>query len=87
MTCLIYQVGRFDQGITKEYNFEIGGKGIRKQLSSFVLKEHLREKGEDVKVILIYPISLPFNRKLKKEELGDFYEKVEAGGCKIFCVK
>lgn len=77
MTCLIYQVGRFDQGMKKEYNFEIEGKDVYKQLSSFVLKECLKEKGLDARVILIYPVSLPFNKKLKKEELEDFYEKVE----------
>ncbi|MEO0151715.1 MAG: CRISPR-associated CARF protein Csx1 [candidate division WOR-3 bacterium] len=66
---LIYQIGRLDAQM-KTLKFLYEGKEYEKELSSFALKEHFRS---DVKVILIYPVSLPFNRALvnDKSQLGN----------------
>ncbi|MFO7153236.1 MAG: CRISPR-associated CARF protein Csx1 [Bacillota bacterium] len=77
MSSLIYQIGRFDRGLTKEYDFEKDGKSIKKRLSSFALKELLEEEGEDSRVVLIYPVSLPLNRGVDKEELKNNSIEIE----------
>ncbi|TYP55428.1 CRISPR-associated CARF protein Csx1 [Thermosediminibacter litoriperuensis] len=78
MNSLIYQIGRLDRNIIKKQKFRIEGKTRFKQLSSFALKEHLKENGEQAKVILVYPISLPFNRTLENANFGDFSRSLKA---------
>ena len=65
----IYQIGRLEKNITNEINFRIGGEIISSSLSSLALKQHLENSGKgNVKVILAYPVSLPFNGKLIEGE-------------------
>lgn len=65
----IYQIGRLDTNITKEINFKIREEKILESLkyplSSLALKQHfLNARNSTVKVILAYPVSLPFNENL-----------------------
>ncbi|MCS7201152.1 MAG: CRISPR-associated CARF protein Csx1 [Patescibacteria group bacterium] len=60
----IYQIGRLERNLTKNLTFKIASEQYESSLSSFALKNHLSNLGHDVKVIMIYPVSLPFNRAL-----------------------
>ncbi len=62
---VIYQIGRLDQNIGRDYKFSIGEQVYAQPLSSFALKEHFG--WNHAKVILVYPVSLPFNRNIPPE--------------------
>lgn len=71
---VIYQIGRLDSQM-KSFTFIYNDKEYKdKQLSSFALKEHF---GNSAKLILIYPVSLPFNRTLidNKSSLDDNFKQ------------
>ncbi len=81
---LIYQIGRFD-GAFHDVKFSIEGKTYPAPLSSFALKNYFLETGEPSKVVLIYPVSLLFNKsalqKIKEDasdEVSKFREVVQA---------
>jgi|YelNatPaOPRAMG01_1025707.scaffolds.fasta_scaffold05276_7 CRISPR-associated protein Csx1 len=80
---VIYQIGRLDTNVFKKIIFEINGVEVEKSLSSIALKEYFCKNGFKSKVILIYPISLPFNHVLisseqfKKNCPESFYSKIE----------
>lgn len=90
-TVIIYQIGRLDFNAFKELDFkieekldsEIKEKQFKTSLSSFALKDFYHEKGYETKVILLYPVSLPLNPSLIKNETlkskcpKDFYECLE----------
>ncbi|MDI6714692.1 MAG: CRISPR-associated CARF protein Csx1 [Thermodesulfovibrio sp.] len=59
----LYQIGRLDRGVVnnEKVRFSIEKKFFESELSSFALKEHL---GDKAKCVLIYPVSLPFNKGL-----------------------
>lgn len=61
---IIYQIGRLDLNAFSELEFEIDGKIFKSSLSSFALRDFLISKGYKVEVVLLYPISLPFNSSL-----------------------
>jgi len=64
----IYQIGRFDKNYENDNKFLIDNKIFKSRLSSFALKEYLKtQKKEQVKLTLIYPISIPFNNYAIKE--------------------
>jgi len=64
----IYQIGRFDKNYENDNKFVIDNKIFESKLSSFALKEYLKtQKEEQVKLTLIYPISIPFNNYAIKE--------------------
>jgi CRISPR-associated protein Csx1 len=65
MKRFIYQIGRPDKNVV---NFTYENKTYTKPLSSLVLKEHF---GVDVKVILIYPISIILYNEKVLEDLKD----------------
>lgn len=71
----IYQIGRLDTR-NQQLRFRIDGKDFECQLSSMALKKHFENNG---KMILIYPVSLPFNRNLiEKSDLDeDFKSKIK----------
>ncbi|NPV37755.1 hypothetical protein BREVNS_1736 [Brevinematales bacterium NS] len=54
---LIVQIGRMDKNQEVSYSFAYQGQTIEKSLSSLALKEFVPE----AEVILLYPVSLPFN--------------------------
>jgi CRISPR-associated protein Csx1 len=58
--------------------FKINGHMKTKLLSSFALKEYLRENGDDVKVVLVYPVSLPLNTAVQNANFNDrdFLERI-----------
>lgn len=69
---LIYQVGRFDNPKSAFQNFVIKdffGETVNFQktseLSSFVLRDFLLERGGEAKVVVVYPVSIILNEKLK----------------------
>jgi len=64
---VIYQIGRFDRNLHDRVNFQIDDKIYPAYLSSFALKEYFKEKGEEAKVILLYPVSLIINDKAVSE--------------------
>ncbi len=59
---LIYQVGRLDGNIEQSYSFAVHDKVYNQPLSSLALKEHFGP-GQS-KVVLVYPVSLPFNKNV-----------------------
>lgn len=68
MNIYIYQIGRLDNDIS-EKKFRFNNKIIKiEPLSSLALKKNLIEEKQkkDVKIILAYPVSLPFNKNLEK---------------------
>ncbi|MEZ0344242.1 MAG: CRISPR-associated CARF protein Csx1 [Caldimicrobium sp.] len=81
---LIYQIGRFD-GVFNEVNFSIDQKKYPAPLSSFALKNYFLEKEKSSKVILLFPVSLLFNRsalqRIKEQapkEVSEFKTLVQA---------
>lgn len=76
---LIYQIGRLERGAFNPIKFEVHGKVYEALLSSFALKQSFLENGEDVKVILIYPISLFLNKNAPQIEniSKDFKQTIE----------
>ncbi len=62
---IIYQIGRLDRDVFKEYEFEINEKPFKTSLSSFALRQYFCCEGFDPKVILLYPVSLPLNPSLR----------------------
>lgn len=52
--------------------FKVSGEQYESSLSSFALRNRLSNLGHDVKVIMIYPVSLPFNRALLNDTSLDF---------------
>lgn len=67
----IYQIGRLDKDMSS-VNFEIDGKEFLSPLSSFALKRYFNN---EAKVILIYPLSIPFNKNLLNSRLDDNLKK------------
>ncbi len=64
----IYQIGRFDKNYENDNKFVIDNKTFESKLSSFALKKYLKtQKEEQVKLTLIYPISIPLNNYAIKE--------------------
>jgi CRISPR-associated protein Csx1 len=61
----LYQIGRLDRYVIerKKINFLIDNNDFESELSSFALKNHFQS---NVKCILLYPVSLPFNKELLK---------------------
>lgn len=74
----LYQIGRLDRGVlnTEKVRFSIEKKFFESELSSFALKEHLEKKA---KCVLIYPVSLPFNRGLVRDtaETDEFKKRLK----------
>lgn len=56
----LLQIGRLDANLSSIY-FQIENHHYTAELSCFALKEHF---GNEAKAILIYPVSLPFNKRL-----------------------
>lgn len=76
---LIYQLGRLDANVEFQ-KFKVAGDAdenyVESELSSLFLKEYFEKKKRDgmgsrTKVILLYPVSLPFNTTLLKSEKLD----------------
>jgi CRISPR-associated protein Csx1 len=64
----IYQIGRFDKNYENDNKFVIDNEIFESKLSSFALKKYLKtQKKEQVKLTLIYPISIPLNNYAIKE--------------------
>ncbi|PMP97179.1 MAG: TIGR01897 family CRISPR-associated protein [Thermodesulfobacterium geofontis] len=61
---LIYQIGRFELNAFKPINFQIENQIFSQSLSSLALKEYFTKKGLESKVVLIYPVSLLFNKRV-----------------------
>lgn len=79
MSVLIYQIGRLEKGM-EPINFNIKknledeeGIKIKSVLSSFALKKYMLEYEEkkQVKVILAFPVSIPFNRNLVEKRISN----------------
>lgn len=67
-TIIIYQIGRLDTNTFDNLKFEIENQLFETNLSSFAIKQYLNKKGFQTKVILLYPVSLPFNSVLINNE-------------------
>jgi CRISPR-associated (Cas) DxTHG family. len=71
----LYQIGRLDKDVIKsqKLNFLIDKNFFENELSSFALKNYFKD---NVKCILIYPVSLPFNKRLISDsnETNEFRE-------------
>lgn len=68
----IYQIGRLESRM-QPLEFLIEDKALNFELSSVALKNHFKN---NVKLILIYPVSLPFNKNLidSKSNLEDSFK-------------
>ncbi len=76
---LIYQIGRFEVNSFKSLNFLIDKQVFKSSLSSLALKEYFTKIGINSKVILLYPVSLFFNRNAierTSDLTQDFKEKI-----------
>lgn len=76
---LIYQLGRLDANMESQ-KFKVAGDAdencLESELSSLFLKEYFKKRDENgikniIKVILLYPVSLPFNTTLLRSEKLD----------------
>ncbi len=68
MKTVIYQIGRIDTGLFNKVSFVIEGMSFRTGLSSFAIKEFLAQRNITAEVFLLYPVSLPFQPFLLKDE-------------------
>ncbi|MFN3533484.1 MAG: hypothetical protein ACK41Q_13400 [Candidatus Brocadia sp.] len=80
---IVYQIGRLDINAFERLKFEINGSVVENSLSSFALKETLSKEGYKTEVILLYPISLPFNPSLINDRFklscsASCYEKLKS---------
>jgi CRISPR-associated protein Csx1 len=64
MKALIYQIGRLDINAFDIIKFCIDKHNFETSLSSFAIRGYLRKNKLESDIILIYPVSLPFNRWL-----------------------
>jgi len=48
--------------------FEVDGRTFEEELSSFAIRQRLQERGYSTDVVLLYPVSLPFQTHLLKNE-------------------
>lgn len=79
----LYQIGRLDQNVIngKSPTFLINEEKFQSELSSFALKNFLKEREKlKTKSILIYPVSLPLNRNLIKNthEFDEFQKALKS---------
>jgi len=73
---VIYQIGRLDTNITNKIKFKLEDITYGEFLSSFALKKYIK----NASLVLIYPISLPFNKNLCQEKSKlprDFKKEIE----------
>lgn len=64
---VIYQIGRLDSNMD-ELNFLVDGENFSSPLSSLALKRYF---GDQTKVFLLYPVSLPINERLLNSNLDN----------------
>jgi len=65
---IIYQIGRLEQNAFEKIKFVIKEKEFDAYLSSFAIRDYLQKDGFEPEVVLIYPVSLPFNRSLTNND-------------------
>lgn len=65
---IIYQIGRLDIGFYKELEFQVNGEVFKTSLSSFAIRDLLVRDKYNTSIVLIYPVSLPFNTFLLKNQ-------------------
>lgn len=65
---IIYQIGRLDIGFYKELEFQVDGKVFKTSLSSFAIRDFFARDSNNTSIVLIYPVSLPFNTFLLKNQ-------------------
>ncbi len=65
---IVYQIGRLDVNTFSRVNFCIDKDRFETTLSSFAIRDYLEKEGYEPEVVLIYPISLPFNQLLINNE-------------------
>ncbi len=76
---LIYQIGRFEKNAFESINFLIDNQIFEASLSSLALREYFTKKEVNSKVILLYPVSLLFNKRTierSSDLLQTFKEKI-----------
>ncbi len=65
---VIYQIGRLESRMFSKLPFVIEGRTFTSDLSSVAIKEHFLSKGQTAEIILLYPVSLPFQPFLLQNE-------------------
>ncbi len=70
MEKIILQIGRLDKNIEQDIKFKFHDKNYKHPLSSLALSEHFSNERNNeneyaIKVILLYPVSLPLNEQFK----------------------
>ncbi|MCS7231163.1 MAG: CRISPR-associated CARF protein Csx1 [Elusimicrobiota bacterium] len=72
----IYQIGRIDKNILENKKFRIDNEIFEAPLSGIALKEYFKNKKQDVKLVLIYPISLAINKTVTDQKLNPLCDKI-----------
>ncbi|MEN3012992.1 MAG: CRISPR-associated CARF protein Csx1 [Endomicrobiia bacterium] len=72
----IYQIGRIDKNILENKKFQIDTESFEVPLSSIALKKFFENKKQDVKLVLIYPVSLAINKTVTGQKLNSFCDKI-----------
>ncbi len=71
MDTIIYQIGRLETNAFDMMKFSYGNHTSETSLSSFAIRDSLRENGSSAEVVLIYPVSLPFNIALLNDKFRE----------------
>lgn len=65
---IIYQIGRLDSNALDKIKFTVNNNSFETILSSFAIRGYLHKKDYRAEIVLFYPISLPYNSALVKNE-------------------
>ncbi|HOV89752.1 MAG TPA: CRISPR-associated CARF protein Csx1 [Syntrophorhabdaceae bacterium] len=70
----IYQIGRLDVNAFKGLDFIVNDKTFKTSLSSFAIRDYYGEGYKKSSIVLVYPVSLPFNQFILKNR--DFISSI-----------
>ncbi len=68
MRALVYQIGRLEFNAFNKITFFLDQDEFETFLSSFAIRDFLKKKQYEVVNVLLFPVSLPFNSSLTKNE-------------------
>ncbi len=72
---LIYQIGRLDQNLLQPIKFRIENQEIEAPLSGIALKNFFKSKNLPTHLILLFPVSLYFNKKILEWNLPEKFKQ------------
>lgn len=78
---IIYQIGRLDRNVFDICRFVVEDEQFDTSLTSFAIRDFIKQEGKAPLFILIYPVSLPFNTFLLNNQTSfppEFMKEIEA---------